>query len=735
MAKNPKNFWQELKRRKVFRVVAMYAATAFIVLEAVDIVFPRWGLPDWTVNLVILLLIIGFIVAAILAWMFDITPEGIQKTEPVTRATEITEGRRKLQVSDLIIVVLLIVVAILVYPKIFKKDLFTSSNVPSVGVLYLKNLGDEEDEYFSYGITEDIIIDLSKAGLIRVPAMNDILIFKDSDKTLAEIAQNLDVRYVLTGSLKNETGFLRLALQLVEPQKGVNIWSERWKEPFGYVSTVKAKVIDAIIQSLGLDPKSSTLSQIKRNPTTNPDAYELYLKAKYRSPRMQSAEDLEIVRGLYLKATELDSLYIGAYIGLGSTYRVSGETNVALSHFKKALNLASSMDLPLEKANALISIGNVYRTLGQYDEASQSFKEALEIAQEMELKSIECSCLHGLGIISDDHGLWDEAMNFFQQALPIARELMDENLEYSLLNSIGIIHYNKKDIEKALEYFEKSLEIRLELGHHRSAATVIINMAVLEYEKGNNYKVIELNKQALELYEKVGDAEGMSYAFQGMGNAYYALGNFEEAINYLERSIELTRQIGDLNTEGYTLYNIANVHIGRENYLQALDLLNQALRIFNEVQNDRMEGYVYSSIGYIYHEQNDFLNAIDYLNKSVNLFKSLSMKRELLFPISNLILGKIEMGDTLGIADDLKHLELITDSTNIEDVDPKLIWNQYKIYKFLEDDENCKQYLEIAHGKVTEHLNKLRTEKDRQQLIKNTKVYQEIIEEWGKSEY
>lgn len=121
-------FWTELKRRKVFRVIAMYAATAFIIMEAGEIMLPRLGLPDWTVTFIIVLLIIGFPITIILSWIFDITPEGVKKTESIEVAKEQEPSsapvKRKLRVGDVIIVLLVVIVCILLYPKIFKKDKF-----------------------------------------------------------------------------------------------------------------------------------------------------------------------------------------------------------------------------------------------------------------------------------------------------------------------------------------------------------------------------------------------------------------------------------------------------------------------------------------------------------------------------------------------------------------------------------------------------------------------------------
>ena len=122
----PFQFWQELKRRKVIRVIAMYAATAFIIMEAGEIMLPRLGLPDWTVTFIIILLIIGFPIAVIFSWIFDVTPEGIKKTESAKviklKQADSKPEKWRLKVSDIIIAVLIIAVVILAFPRIFNND-------------------------------------------------------------------------------------------------------------------------------------------------------------------------------------------------------------------------------------------------------------------------------------------------------------------------------------------------------------------------------------------------------------------------------------------------------------------------------------------------------------------------------------------------------------------------------------------------------------------------------------
>ncbi len=166
---------EEIKRRKVFRVLAMYAATAFIILEASDIMLPRLGLPDWTVTFVIILIIIGFPITAIVSWIFDITPEGLMKTIPLNeeKKKEIQvqpqPAKRLLNANNIVITILFAVVVILAYPKVFNANKSQYDRVLEkkkiIAVLpFMNNTGDDSYNHWEYGISELLISSLSTSN-------------------------------------------------------------------------------------------------------------------------------------------------------------------------------------------------------------------------------------------------------------------------------------------------------------------------------------------------------------------------------------------------------------------------------------------------------------------------------------------------------------------------------------------------------------------------------------------
>ena len=164
-------FWQELKRRKVPRTLAIYAGTAFIILEAVDIIFPLWGLPGWTEKLILYLLILGAVITVIVSWIYDITPAGIVKTDSkesvIETGEEVQRAQKKLRASNIIIAVLIVVIGFLIYPKIFKRDSspLSGTNKGTLAIIPLKVIGEESDvNYFASGLVESLTHMLSKIG-------------------------------------------------------------------------------------------------------------------------------------------------------------------------------------------------------------------------------------------------------------------------------------------------------------------------------------------------------------------------------------------------------------------------------------------------------------------------------------------------------------------------------------------------------------------------------------------
>ena len=203
--KNLSQFWHELKRRKVVRVITVYAAAAFVILELTDIVAPSLGLPDWTLNLIIILLCVGFLIAIILSWIYDIHPEGgIVKTEPIhkVKSENIPKSTNSWRIATYVSVVLII--------GLIAFNIFTGNRgarideslAKSIAVIPFHNYsGNPDMDYLCQGLTDEIISHLFKVeSFDEVRSLTSVLPYKDSDLSAIEIAEELSVNFILEGS-------------------------------------------------------------------------------------------------------------------------------------------------------------------------------------------------------------------------------------------------------------------------------------------------------------------------------------------------------------------------------------------------------------------------------------------------------------------------------------------------------------------------------------------------------
>jgi TolB-like protein len=392
-------FWQELKRRKVIKVIAMYAATAFIIMEAGEIMLPRLGLPDWTVTFIIILLIVGFPITIILSWIFDVTPEGIKKTESAKVAkkqeAEAKPIQRKLRVSDVIIAVLVMMVVILVYPKIFQKDIFEDITEleKSIAVLPFKSLSDDpEKQYLADGAMDTILLHLSKIEDLRVMSRTTVEQYRVTEKTATEICQELDVAFVLEGSFRKYGDQARLIVQLIQSGKEDHAWANQYDREWKDIFTVESEVAQSIAHELKavITPEEKQL--IEKIPTTSQTAYDFYQRGleemrKYWGNK-NNREAAERAEDLYRYALEYDSTFAQAYAQLAEIYHQKYYWD-ASKYYCDASQMEDILDSVLLLSDKALSYddqlsaayrqrGNYFRIKGMDDQAIESYDHAIK---------------------------------------------------------------------------------------------------------------------------------------------------------------------------------------------------------------------------------------------------------------------------------------------------------------------------------------------------------------------
>ncbi len=360
------SFWGELRRRNVFKVMVAYAIVGWLLIEMSATVFPALKLPEWTVTFVTALVLISFPIILIGAWAFEVTPDGIKRTREVPLEHSVTHitGRK----FDFAIIALLVLALVFVVvdnyvlrdePAPAPSEQTRPAIQPvekSIAVLPFVNMSsDPEQEFFSDGLSEEILNLLAKIPSLKVIGRTSSFAFKGKNQDLRGIGQALGVNTVLEGSVRKSGDRVRITAQLIDVLDGAHIWSESYDRTltdiFAVQDDVAAAIIDALQIHVGANPT-------RGRPTENAEAYALFLKARASLNAFETRDAIEFVQ----KATELDPRFAEAYELLANCYWYLGGGDIDAGEGQRLTRDAAAKALALDPdlvfAQALFASGD-----------------------------------------------------------------------------------------------------------------------------------------------------------------------------------------------------------------------------------------------------------------------------------------------------------------------------------------------------------------------------------------
>ena len=299
------SIYSELKRRHVFRVSIAYVVVAWIILQVADVTFDKIGVPDWTFKVVMVFLLIGFPIAVLLAWAYDITPAGVKRTPDVDSEVETSTAEEK------------------------ASELFEP--VPaSVAVLPFVNMsGNPENEYFSDGLSEELLNVLAKVNSLKVAARTSSFHFKGHTGDIETVARKLGVAAVLEGSVRQSGKRIRITAQLINAKDGYHLWSESFDRELDDIFEVQDEISGAVVKALKVKLLGEDTSNANPGGTTNPEAFNAYLQGMHYRNKGSNKEALLLAVEHYRKAIKLDPDYAQAYAGLATTLEHLATNNFA----------------------------------------------------------------------------------------------------------------------------------------------------------------------------------------------------------------------------------------------------------------------------------------------------------------------------------------------------------------------------------------------------------------------
>ena len=427
MSEKP-SFFSELKRRNVYKVAVAYAVVAWLLIQVATQVFPFFEIPNWAVRLVVLLLILGFPVALILSWAFEITPEGIKRESEIAPNESITRhtGRKIVGIT----VVLAVIAAGMLAFQLLRSGLpgkpssttartsNTDTAVPekSIAVLPFDNLSDDKSNaYFAEGIQDEILTRLSKIAALKVISRSSTQKYKSTPDNLREVGRQLGVANLLEGSVQKIANAVHVNVQLIRAATDEHLWAESYNRKLDDVFGVEGEVASAIADQLNAKLSGTEQKAVTDKPTQNTAAYDAYLRGLAIEHTQYSYESYQQAARDYVEAVQLDPNFAFAWARLAVLHSflyfnaVDPNTNTA-GAVKEAADRA--MALAPEAGESWIAQGAYrYRVLRDFAGAVTAYKQA-----QIRLPN-NSYLLQNLAFVQRRLGLWHEAEATFKKAL------------------------------------------------------------------------------------------------------------------------------------------------------------------------------------------------------------------------------------------------------------------------------------------------------------------------------
>src|SRR3954465_1976852 len=378
---NPKDFFVELRRRNIYRVAVAYAIVAWLIIQVATATFPYLEIPAWCTRLVIVFLGLGFPIALILAWAYELTPEGIKRTEEVAPAKSIRRSTGQ-KWNALIIAVLVCAVAFLLYQRYFSGPAASGPREKSIAVLPFENFSDDkENAFFADGIQDDILTSLAKIHDLKVISRTSVMPYRGATKNnLPQIAQALGVANVLEGSVRRGGNQVVVSVQLIDARTDRHLWAKRYERTLADSLGLQGELASEIAAELRATLSPEEKGQVETKPTENPDAYVLYLKARtYETNPDRLFEAYKVAEELYNDAIQHDPSFALAYARLAATeariYRWFYPTDDRKALMKKAAEKA--LELSPELGEGHLALGLFYYWAEtNYEKALEEFRMA-----------------------------------------------------------------------------------------------------------------------------------------------------------------------------------------------------------------------------------------------------------------------------------------------------------------------------------------------------------------------
>ncbi len=584
-------FFTDLARRKVYRIAASYLVAAWVILQVADVILDALPLPEYSMTFVVVALAMGFPVAVILAWAFQWTPQGLMVEGRGGHLRALSAGASPGKLVYGIAVASAVGVGIGAY-LLTATESTSEVQAPadeSIAVLPFVNFSDDKaTEYFSDGLTEEVLNVLAQLGDLQVASRTSSFYYKGKDQDIKKIAQTLNVHYVLEGSVRLAGKSMRITAQLIDGTSGFHLWSGTYDRETTDVFAVQSDIARQVARNLKVVMSSNLEEALGKQPTKNFEAYDAYLRGRDYLRRPRNEGNLQNAATQFQQALKLDPAFGLAYAGICETRLRQYEDNPDTRLFEdaeKACNRAMIRDG--KSAEVSLALGQLHLLSGQSEQAMAEIDRALALKPRMVeaiLARAETLAAQGLPVEAEaefkrvieidpgfgqgykllgnfyfHNGLFQEAINNYNEVI---KRIPDD---WGVYSNLGSAYYLQGDLQSAAE-------IWLKLAAIKSSPNLFANI-------GSMYFYLRRFEDAVEMYAKAVElAPNSAQNWGNQGEAYRQIPDgWNKAEAAYNKAITLAEEQFAINPNDYELMvQTAVFYSGLGNFGKAFELLEKA---------------------------------------------------------------------------------------------------------------------------------------------------------------
>ena len=542
------NFFAELKRRNVYKVAIAYVVGGWALSQGIAQVFPVFDVPNWAIRMIVLLIILGFPVAVVFAWMFEITPEGIKRTEVADAARQKSRGKTWIYIVISGAVLSIGLFFLGRYSATTKQGGKTFVAEKSIAVLPFANLSrDPDNAYFAAGIQDEIITRLSKISDLNVISCTSTQRFKSSPDDIPAIAAQLGVANILEGSVQRTADAVRVNVQLVKGATDTHLWADTFDRKLTDIFTVESEIAKTIAETLRAKLSGSERNAIAARPTENTEAYQLYLRGRFFWNK-RTGQNLNKAADYFNQAIAADPSYALAYVGLADSYVLmplygAGTPRDSNQKAKAAAEKALQIDDRLAEAHT--SLAEIFCFDLDLLRAILEFERAIELNPNYPTAHqwYGSSALTSLG-------------RFDQAIAEVKRAIALDPLSLVINSDLGNSYYRARRYDEAIKQLRKTIDLDPDFYY-------------AHWNLGSALKAKGDVAGAIEQYEKARALNEDPSMLGLLANAYAAAGRKTDAIKIRDDLEAISKQ------RYVSAYSFALVSLGLGDKDEALHRLQQ----------------------------------------------------------------------------------------------------------------------------------------------------------------